>query len=101
MKRILVPTDFSPQAENKPKMKAMIKTVMVEERKLMQEALGADVDTVGKAQTMLDTRKNIIKMKTLCRAHLKTVLTPKQFKQLVGIYRSTLPMNHKKAHCKK
>lgn len=83
--------------ENKPKMKAMIKTVMSEERMLRKEALTTDNDVVGKSQKMLDTRKQIIELKTLCRQNLKKVLTKKQYKQVVKIYRSSLP---KQVNCK-
>ena len=84
--------------QNKPEMRKLIKQVMTEEKMLMQESLTTDKNVVNKAQTMLDARKKIIEIKTLCRAHLKEVLTAKQYSQVVGIYRSTLP-KHKK--CKK
>ena len=75
--------------ENKPKMKELIKTVNQEERMLHKEALTTDNDVVAKAQKMLDARKEIIVLKTQCRANLKTILDEKQFKQLVKIYRDS------------
>ena len=76
---------------NKPQMMKLVKLVMSEERMLAKEALTTDNDVVAKAQTMLDARKDIIRIKTACRANLKKILSKKQYKQVVGIYRSTLP----------
>lgn len=73
----------------KPKMKSMIQKVMKEERMLHKEALTADNDVVAKAQTMLDTRKAIIEMKTQCRMNLKNVLNEKQYTHLVKLYRQS------------
>lgn len=73
---------------NKPKMKQMIQKVMHEERMLLEEALTSDADTVKKAEVMLETRKQIIEMKTKCRAHLRTVLTKEQYANVIKIYRS-------------
>jgi Spy/CpxP family protein refolding chaperone len=75
--------------ENKPKMKELIKTVNQEERMLHKEALNDDNDVVGKAQKMLDARKEIIVLKTKCRENLKTILDEKQFKHLVKIYKDS------------
>ena len=74
------------QAVSKPKIKVLVRTVIEEERMLRQEALTTDVDVIGKAQKMLDTRKAIIELKTQCRMHLKTILNEKQYKELVKIY---------------
>ena len=75
-------------AENRPKMAMMIKKVVSEEQMLREEALTTDVDVPKKAETMLETRRKIIEMKTKCRAHLKKTLTEKQYAQVIGIYRS-------------
>jgi len=77
--------------ENRPKMGMMIKKVISEERMLREEALTTDVDVPKKAETMLQTRRKIIEMKTKCRAHLKKTLTDKQYTQVIGIYRSIRP----------
>lgn len=76
------------EGKNKPKMMMMVKDVMNQEMMLREEALTTDKDVVKKAEKMLDTRKKIIEMKTACRAHLKSVLSEKQYSQVVGIYRS-------------
>lgn len=77
--------------QNKPTMKKLVQNVMHQERMLMEEALGADVNTAKLAEETLNTRKEIIALKSLCRANLKEVLTPTQYKNVVGIYRSSLP----------
>lgn len=73
----------------KPKIKQLIKTVMQEERMLHKLALTTDSDVVAKAQPMLDARKAIIELKTQCRMNLKTILSEKQYKQLVKLYRQS------------
>ena len=74
--------------ENKPKMKMMIKKVMQEEAMLLENALTTDNDSVKEAEAMLETRKQIIATKTKCRATMKSILTPKQYQQVITIYRS-------------
>ena len=76
---------------NRPTMMKLIQQVMNEERMLKEEALTTDKDVVKNAESMLDARREIIKLKTACRANLKKVLTEKQYAQVVGIYRSTQP----------
>jgi hypothetical protein len=71
---------------HKPQMKKMIKEVIQEEKKLLQEALTTDKDVVKHAEKMLDTRRNIIKMKTDCRAFLRSVLTKQQYKRVLQYY---------------
>ncbi|MBT8344201.1 MAG: hypothetical protein HKP62_06480 [Sulfurovum sp.] len=73
---------------NKPKMMQMVKKVMNEEKMLLENALTTDNDSVKEAEVMLETRKKIIAMKAKCKANLKTILTPKQYTQVVTIYRS-------------
>ena len=73
---------------NKPAMKQMIHKVMYEEKMLLEHALTDDTDTLKKAEVMLETRKQIIEMKTKCRAYLKNVLTKEQYANVVQIYRS-------------
>lgn len=73
---------------NKPAMKNMIQKVMYEEKMLLEEALTTDTDTVKKAEVMLETRKQIIEMKTKCRAYLRSVLTKEQYANVIQIYRS-------------
>lgn len=75
---------------HKPKMQELIKTVMMEEKMLLDEALGADENVVEKSQKMLDARKEIIKIKTDCRMNMKKILSKKQYEQLVNLYRTTL-----------
>jgi len=78
-------------SENKPKMMAMVKDVMMQERALHEEALTTDKDVMSKAEKMLQTRKKIIEMKTACRAELKKILSEKQYAEVIGIYRSVMP----------
>jgi len=73
---------------NKPKMQQMVKKVMSEEKMLLENALTTDNDSAKDAAVMLETRKTIIVMKAKCNANLKTILTPKQYAQVVSIYRS-------------
>ena len=73
---------------NKPKMQQMVKKVMSEEKMLLENALSTDNDSVKDAEVMLETRKSIIAMKAKCNANLKTILTPKQYTQVVTIYKS-------------
>lgn len=73
---------------NKPTMRNMIQKVMHEEKMLLEEALTTDTDTVKKAEVMLETRKQIIEMKTKCRAYLRSVLTKEQYANVIQIYRS-------------
>ena len=73
---------------NKPKMKMMVQKVMSEEKMLLENALSTDNDSVKEAAVMLETRKKIITMKTACKANLKTILTPKQYANVIKIYRS-------------
>lgn len=77
----------------KPKIKALVQKVMQEERMLHKEALTTDNDVVAKAQTMLDTRKEIIVLKTQCRMNLKNILSKKQYNQLVKMYRQSRKKN--------
>jgi hypothetical protein len=74
---------------SKPKMRAMIISVMKEEAMLHENALTTDKDVVAQSQKMLDTRKKIIEMKTKCRATLKSILNEKQYANVVKIYRAS------------
>lgn len=76
---------------NKPTMRGLVQNVMHQERMIIEEALGKDTNTAKLAEEMLKTRQEIITLKTLCRTHLKGVLTQKQYNNVVSIYRSTLP----------
>jgi len=76
------------ESENKPKMMKMVKEVIAQEKMLREEALTTDKDVVKKAQKMLELRRKIIEMKTACRAHLRSVLSEKQYAQVISIYRS-------------
>ena len=73
---------------NKPKMQEMVKKVMGEEKMLLEKALTSDADTAKEAEVMLETRKQIIAMKTKCNANLKTILTKKQYADVITIYNS-------------
>jgi len=73
---------------HKPKMQEMVKKVISEEKMLNEKALTSDADTVKAAEEMLETRKQIIAMKTKCNANLKTILTKKQYANVITIYRS-------------
>ena len=73
---------------NKPKMKMMVQKVMSEEKMLLENALTTDNDSVKEAAVMLETRKEIIAMKARCKTNLKTILTEKQYADVVKIYRS-------------
>lgn len=74
---------------NKPQMQKMIKKVMNQEQRLLEESLTTDENIVQKAEKMLDTRREIIKMKTACRENLKTILTPAQYAQVVSLYKNS------------
>ena len=74
---------------NKPTMMKLVQKVMNEEKMLKEEALTTDKDVVKNAETMLDARREIIKLKTQCRANMKKVLTEKQYAQVISLYRST------------
>ena len=76
---------------NKPTMMKLVQKVMNEEKLLHEEALTTDKDVVKNAKSMLDARREIIKLKTACRMNLKKVLSEKQSAQVIGIYRSTKP----------
>jgi len=76
---------------NKPTMMKLVQKVMNEEYMLKEEALTTDKDVVKNAESMLDARREIIKLKTACRMNLKKVLSEKQYAQVIGIYRSTQP----------
>ncbi len=73
---------------NKPKMLEMMQKVINEEHMLLENALTTDNDSAKEAEVMLETRKQIIALKTKCRANLKNVLTKEQYAQLISIYRS-------------
>ena len=73
---------------NRPKVKELVKKVMAQEKMLLQESLGADKDVVKKSEAMFDTRREIIQMKTTCRAFLKNTLSEKQYAQVISIYKS-------------
>ena len=86
---------------NKPKMLELVALVMSEEKMLFDEALGKDQNTIKKAQVMLDARKEIIEMKTLCRANLRTILSKKQYAQLISIYKNSLEKRQNKKENRK
>lgn len=73
--------------EHKPKMKKMVKQVMMQEEKLLRESLTTDENTLAKAEDILDIRREIMKVKTLCRTHLKTILSTEQYALLLSIYK--------------
>ena len=73
---------------NRPTIKALVKKVMSEEKMLREEALTTDKDVPTKAEAMLEARRDIIKLKTLCRVNLRSVLTKEQYAQLISIYRN-------------
>ena len=72
----------------KPEMQKMVKKVINQEKMLHEKALTSDEDTSKEAEAMLETRKEIIAMKTKCNANLKTILSKKQYAQVITIYRS-------------
>ena len=75
--------------ENKPKMMMLVKQVVMQEKAIREEALTTDKDIMKKADEMLDTRRKIMQMKTACRTTLRTILSEKQYAQVIGIYRSS------------
>jgi len=77
---------------NRPKMMQMTQTVMQEEAMLKENALTSDTDIEKQVDSMLQARKNIIMLKTQCRAELKKILTPDQYANVIKIYRSVEPM---------
>jgi hypothetical protein len=74
--------------KNKPVMQEMVKKVMSEEKMLHEKALDTDTDTTKEVEAMLETRKNIIAIKANCRVTLKSILTPKQYANVITIYKS-------------
>ncbi len=74
---------------NRPKARALVKKILEQEKALMQEALTTDKGVDTMADKMLESRKNLIEMKSACRTFLKSVLTEKQYKQVISIYKST------------
>lgn len=73
---------------SKPKIKAMINKVVTQEAILLESALTTDNDSAKEAKEMLDTRLQIITMKTKCRETLKSILTKEQYVSVIKIYRS-------------
>ncbi len=74
---------------NRPTIKTLVKTVIEKEKSLRVEALTTDKNVVKNAESMLDARRQIIAIKTKCRAYLRSVLSEKQYAQVIGIYKST------------
>ncbi|QSZ41622.1 hypothetical protein GJV85_05715 [Sulfurimonas aquatica] len=72
--------------DNKPNMIKLIQLVISEEKALMMEALTTDKDVIKKAETMLDARREIIKIKTLCRENLRKILTKDQYAQVIAMF---------------
>jgi len=72
----------------RPQMMQLVKEVMMTERMMRQEALGADADVLKMADKALGARKAIIEMKTACRAHLRKVLSKEQYANVLNIYQS-------------
>jgi len=64
-KQLIALKDWS--ENNKPKIQKMVQKVMSEEKMLLEKALTSDVDTVKEAEVMLETRKQIIIIKTSCK----------------------------------
>lgn len=77
---------------NRANMQEMIKSVMKQEQMLKENALTTDTDIEKQVDSLLETRKKIMMTKTKCRAELKKILTPEQYKNVVNIYRSAQPM---------
>ncbi len=77
---------------NRPKMMQMTQEVMQEEAMLKENALTSDTDIEKQVDRMLQARKNIIMLKTQCRAELKKILTLEQYANVIKIYRSVEPM---------
>lgn len=71
---------------NKPKVKALVRKIVLEEKNLLVESLTSDKNVLQRAENILNARRDIIKIKTLCRAHLKAVLSNEQYSQIVAIY---------------
>ncbi len=84
------------QRVNKPKIMSLVALVISKEQTLLEESLAEDKDVVKKAETMLDARREIIRLKTLCRANLKNVLSAQQYAQVIGIYKNNLEKKDKK-----
>ena len=75
---------------NKTTMKIMVQDVVREERALKESALSTGKNLQKMADSIIKNRANIISMKIACRANLQRILTPKQFEQLLNIYKSVL-----------
>ena len=84
------------QRANKPKIMSLVALVVSKEQMLLEESLGDDKDVVKKAETMLDARREIIRLKTLCRATLRNVLSKEQYAQVIGFYKNNLEKKDKK-----
>lgn len=75
---------------NKSTMMKMVQSLLKEEKALKESALTTGKNLQNMADSILKTRADIISMKIACRSNLKRILTPKQFEQLLTIYRSVL-----------
>ena len=73
---------------NKPKVKALIKKVMGQEKKLLEDALNGNTDNVKQADAMLETRREIIALKTTCHKTLKGILSKEQYASVISIHKS-------------
>ncbi len=75
---------------NHDKVHGLMKNIRQSEKELNAASLaGADKATLlAKADEIMDMRKAIIATKTDCRDNLKTVLTDKQYSQVIEIYKS-------------
>ena len=78
------------QKTNKSMMTKMVQDVVKEERDLKDSALSSGKNLQAIADSIIKNRANIISMKIACRANLQTILTPKQFEQLLTIYKSVI-----------
>ena len=73
--------------DNKPKVLRLVRELKIQENKVLKDSLSNDDDILSKAESTLDIRREIIQIKTLCRTHLKDLLSEKQYSQLLDIYK--------------
>lgn len=75
--------------ENKPLMNKMVKDVMQKESEMEYSALTSGSNLEKLADSILETRREIMMKKIACRALLIKTLSAKQYAYLVNIYTTT------------
>lgn len=72
---------------NKPRVKMLKKEIILQEKELLIESLAGDANILEQSESIFDKRREVIKIKTQCRAQLKDILTPWQYSLIVDLYK--------------